>query len=62
VPDRRIRELHIGEGIPGPVPGALSNSVCDILSPFGIQINELPLRPNMIWRRLQDAMMKGTAD
>ena len=44
------------------MPGALSNSVCDILSPFGIQINELPLRPNMIWRRLQDAMMKGTAD
>ncbi|MHC1950399.1 xanthine dehydrogenase family protein molybdopterin-binding subunit [Bradyrhizobium sp. UFLA06-06] len=44
----------LGEGIPGPVPAALTNAVCDALAPFGIELNRLPLRPNMIWRLLQD--------
>jgi len=45
----------LGEGIPAPVPGALTNAVCDALSPFGIEISELPLRPNRIWRLIQEA-------
>ncbi len=45
----------IGEGRPSSVPGALTNAVCDALSPFGIEINELPLRPGSIWKRLQAA-------
>ena len=45
----------LGEGIPVPVPGALTNAVCDALKPFGIEINELPLRPNKIWRLIQNA-------
>ncbi|MBT5676663.1 MAG: xanthine dehydrogenase family protein molybdopterin-binding subunit [Rhodospirillaceae bacterium] len=45
----------LGEGIPAPVPGALTNAVCDALSPFAIEISELPLRPNKIWHLIQDA-------
>jgi len=45
----------LGEGIPAPVPGALTNAVFDALMPFAIEINELPLRPNKIWRLIQEA-------
>ncbi len=45
----------IGEGRPSSVPGALANAVCDALSPFGIQISELPLRPGTVWRYLRAA-------
>ena len=45
----------IGEGRPSSIPGALTNAVCDALAPFGIEINELPLRPNLIWRKLQES-------
>ena len=45
----------IGEGRPSSVTGALTNAVCDALAPFGIEINELPLRPNLVWRKLQEA-------
>ena len=48
--------------MPGPAPGAVSNAVCDALEPFGIEISELPLRPNMIWRLLQEAKLKHAAD
>ncbi len=43
----------IGEGVPGPVPGALSNAVTDALEPLGVEITELPLRPNVIWKLIQ---------
>ena len=39
-----------GEGIPGMVPATLANAIEDALSPFGITINKLPLRPEYIWR------------
>ncbi|MGR8919900.1 MAG: xanthine dehydrogenase family protein molybdopterin-binding subunit [Gammaproteobacteria bacterium] len=45
----------IGEGRPSSVPGALTNAVCDALAPFGIEITELPLRPNRVWRALREA-------
>ena len=45
----------IGEGRPSSVPGTLTNAVCDALEPFGVEINELPLRPNMIWKKIRDA-------
>jgi carbon-monoxide dehydrogenase large subunit len=37
-----------GEGTSAPVPGALANAVVDALSPFGIELNTLPLRPERI--------------
>lgn len=45
----------IGEGRPSSVPGALTNAVCDALKPFGIEIATLPLRPDAIWQKIQDA-------
>ena len=44
------------------VPGTISNAVCDALAPFGIEITELPLRPNMIWRKIQEVKAKQAAD
>ena len=52
----------IGEGRPSDVPGVISNAVCDALSPFGIEITELPLRPNKIWHMIQEAKTKQAAD
>jgi carbon-monoxide dehydrogenase large subunit len=45
----------IGEGRPSAVSGALCNALCDALAPFGIEITELPIRPNVIWRKLKEA-------
>jgi carbon-monoxide dehydrogenase large subunit len=45
----------IGEGRPSSVPGALTNAVCDALRPFNIEITELPLRPGLIWKHLEQA-------
>jgi carbon-monoxide dehydrogenase large subunit len=52
----------IGEGRPSAIPGTLSNAICDALSPFGIQITELPLRPNKIWAMIQQAQGKAAAE
>ena len=54
-PHTPLGSRGLGEGVPGPVPAALTNAVCDALSPFGIEINQLPLRPNRIWKAIQDA-------
>jgi aerobic carbon-monoxide dehydrogenase large subunit len=43
----------MGEGVPGPVPGALCNAICDALEPFGIEIRDLPVRPDRVWALLQ---------
>lgn len=45
----------IGEGRPSSVPGALCNAICDALSPFGIEITELPLRPSTLWAKIREA-------
>lgn len=45
----------IGEGRPSAVSGALCNALVDALWPFGIEITELPIRPNVLWRKLKEA-------
>lgn len=45
----------IGEGRPSAVSGALCNALVDALAPFGIEITELPIRPNVLWRKLKEA-------
>ena len=45
----------VGEGTPGSVPGALANAVTDALAPFGVEVNELPIRPNKLWRMIKEA-------
>lgn len=52
-PSTPLGSRGLGEGTPGPVPGALVNAVCDALAPFGVEINELPLRPTKIWEQLR---------
>ncbi len=54
-PHTPLGSRGLGEGVPGPVPAALTNAVCDALSPLGIEINQLPLRPNTIWKKIQEA-------
>ena len=54
-PHTPLGSRGLGEGIPGAVPGALTNAVCDALKPFDVDINELPLRPNSVWRALKEA-------
>ncbi|MGD9536032.1 MAG: xanthine dehydrogenase family protein molybdopterin-binding subunit [Alphaproteobacteria bacterium] len=49
----------IGEGRPSSVPGTVTNAICDALAPFGIEITELPLRPNTLWRLIQEARKKA---
>ena len=43
----------VGEGRPGPVPGALANAICDALAEYGVEITTLPLKPEMIHRLIQ---------
>ncbi|CAN0421662.1 unnamed protein product [Laminaria digitata] len=45
----------VGEGRPGPVPGALANAICDALSPLGVEITSLPLRPQKILEAIEAA-------
>ena len=52
-PDHPIGVRAVGEGRPGPVPGALANAVCDALAPFDVEITTLPLRPEMILALIQ---------
>jgi hypothetical protein len=33
----------------------LCNAICDALQPFGVQITELPVRPDRVWKLLQKA-------
>ena len=47
-PDHPVGVRAVGEGRPGPVPGALANAICDALAPFGVEITTLPLKPEMI--------------
>ena len=47
-PDHPLGVRAVGEGRPGPAPAALANAICDALSPFGVEITSLPLKPEMI--------------
>lgn len=61
-PHTPLGSRGIGEGRPSAIPGALSNAICDALDPFGVQITELPLRPDRIWRMIQEAKGKAAAE
>jgi carbon-monoxide dehydrogenase large subunit len=61
-PHTPLGSRGIGEGRPSSVPGALSNAICDALAPFGIEITELPLRPDRIWHMIQNAQTRTAAE
>ncbi len=45
----------MGEGTPGPVPAALCNAICDALTHLNIEITELPMRPDRLWKLIQES-------
>ncbi|CAG4884789.1 Xanthine dehydrogenase, molybdenum binding subunit apoprotein [Georgfuchsia toluolica] len=51
----------MADGIPGQVPAALVNAICDALAPLGIEITELPVRPSQVWEKLQSCSRRGVA-
>jgi CO/xanthine dehydrogenase Mo-binding subunit len=61
-PHTPLGSRGIGEGRPSAIPGALSNAICDALSPFGIEITELPLRPDKLWHMIQNAQIRAAAE
>jgi aerobic carbon-monoxide dehydrogenase large subunit len=61
-PHTPLGSRGIGEGRPSDVPGTICNAIVDALSPFGIEIKDLPLRPNSIWNLIQEAKAKQAAD
>jgi carbon-monoxide dehydrogenase large subunit len=61
-PHTPLGSRGIGEGRPSAIPGALSNAICDALRPFGIEITELPLRPDKIWHMIESAKIAAAAE
>ena len=43
----------VGEGGTIGAPGAIANAVADALSPFGIEVSELPISPDRLFARLR---------
>jgi carbon-monoxide dehydrogenase large subunit len=60
-PTNPLGTRGIGEGCIAPVPGALANAISDALSPLGIDITDLPVRPNTLFRRMSAAKLKSGA-
>jgi carbon-monoxide dehydrogenase large subunit len=50
-----------GVGEIGTLPGGatIANAICDALEDFGVDINALPLTPELVWRELQAARGRG---
>jgi carbon-monoxide dehydrogenase large subunit len=46
-----------GVGESGTIPpgATIANAICDALAPFGVEIDRLPLTPELVWRGLQEA-------
>jgi carbon-monoxide dehydrogenase large subunit len=49
----------VGEGGTIAAAAAITNAVCDALSPFGVELDRLPITAESIWRALNDARAKG---
>jgi carbon-monoxide dehydrogenase large subunit len=50
-----------GVGEIGTLPGGatIANAICDALAGFGVEINSLPLTPELVWRELLAARERG---
>jgi carbon-monoxide dehydrogenase large subunit len=51
----------MGEGGTIGAPAAIANAVADALSPLGIEINELPITPERLFRLIEEARAKTTS-
>jgi 2-furoyl-CoA dehydrogenase large subunit len=45
----------LGESSTETVPVCVANAVSDALRPLGIEVNELPVTPSKVWRRMREA-------
>ena len=48
-----------GEGPTGMAPGALGNAIADALAPFGVEVREMPMTRERIWRLVAEAKTRG---
>jgi len=51
----------MGEGGTIGAPAAIANAVTDALSPLGIEINELPVTPERLFRLVEAARQQANA-
>jgi carbon-monoxide dehydrogenase large subunit len=49
----------VGEVGTVPVCATIANAICDALVDFGVEINRLPLTPELVWHELQTAKERG---
>jgi carbon-monoxide dehydrogenase large subunit len=49
----------MGEGGTIGAPAAIANAIADALSPFGIEVNLLPMTPERIFRLMEQAKLKA---
>jgi carbon-monoxide dehydrogenase large subunit len=49
----------MGEGGTIGAPAAIANALADALSPLGIEINELPVTPERLFRLIEQAKSRG---
>jgi len=42
-----------------PVAAAVANAICDALADFGVELDRLPLTPELVWRALEGARSTG---
>lgn len=48
-----------GEGGTIPPGATIANAICDALADFGVEINRLPLTPELVWRELNEARKRS---
>ena len=52
----------MGEGGTIGAPAAIANALADALSPLGVEINELPMTPERLFRLIEAARAKSESE
>jgi carbon-monoxide dehydrogenase large subunit len=52
-----------GVGESGTIPpgATVANAICDALAGYGVELAELPITPERVWRAIQQARRRETA-
>jgi 2-furoyl-CoA dehydrogenase large subunit len=58
-PFTTLGQKAAGEGAAIPSPAAIASAVEDALQPFGVQIHDLPLGQEAVWRLIEEARGSG---
>ena len=54
-PPNALHQLMFGDHAAGRKTAAVANAICDALADFGVELDRLPLTPELVWRTLQSA-------